>query len=170
MQTNPVNIALSTLPAAGSERRSSSHLVLSVTRYASLDSACLDAAIKNGLEELLSSAQPDEGGAKTLYVYYRLRHGSAVTVDIGIPIGDTLDRQPVTGAIRRRQKTSRLSLPPSAAPDGLASAMDEAVTELGLRHRTELPECWQTFALPFTEYDATATLCIGQLRHRRAKY
>lgn len=144
-----------------------SHLVLTVTRYASLEPASLEAAIRDGLGELLPTiGRATASQASELYVYFRNRHGLTVTLEIGVPIAHVDGRQ-VAGTVKRRQKSFRMTLHPAPDSGGIVAAMDRAVAALGVSDRLSLPECWQTFVLPYRGYDITAPLHFGSVRNHR---
>ncbi len=150
------------------EQKRISHLVLTVTRYASLEPASLDAAIRDGLAELLPSLDRTAvSQASEIYVYFRNRHGVTVTLEIGIPIAHIDDLQ-VAGTVRRRQKSCRMTLRPAPNAGAIAAAMDRAVVELGVSDRLSLPECWQTFSLPYHGYEVTAPMHFGLVRNHRS--
>ena len=142
-------------------RRRATHALITVTRYASLETASLDAAIKDGLKELQSGAHPATGDTAELLVYFRNRRESTITIDIGIPVDHP---GPSSGSLKRYPSASCLSLYPDGA--GLDATMDKAVRLLGLSSRDDLPRCWQRIPLPMTKYDPDTRLEVGYLKAR----
>lgn len=141
--------------------RRSTHLVLAVTRYASLEPSSLSAAIKDGLDELLGTTKaPTEADPVKAYVYFRNRHGTTVTLEIGIPAGTPLANTAVNGEMRRHQNVPRLVVE-TRPTGGLIEAMDRAAKILKLSSRSDLPDCWQVLELPFTGHDPSLPLAVG---------
>jgi hypothetical protein len=144
-------------------KRGKEQNLLIATRYASLEPASLDAAIRDGLRELLPALNGTDTKASEVFVHYRNFHGVTVTVEIGVPIAG--EDRTVQGTIKRQQMDCRSILYPSASV-GLRAIMDRVAEKVGQGASHPPPECWQTFALPFTGYDVNAPLCIGSSTSR----
>ncbi|WP_297110815.1 hypothetical protein [uncultured Devosia sp.] len=172
MDFNPVKHVLDTQTQTARTKRTrrSTHSILVVTRYASLEPASISAAVKDGLEELLDGRAPRKR-AKPLqiFVYFRNRHRSTVTLEIGLPLNAPVPSAALNGLLKRRQNVPSLLLDTADAPDGLARAMDEAMRILKVPSRGDLPELWQVFDLPFTGYEPAPPLAVGFPRNRRGQ-
>jgi len=143
------------------------HLVLATTRYASIEPSSLDAAIKDGLGEVLPWGANTKPPPAHFFVYCRNRHNSTVTIDIAISAKEADGANAVRGSIQRRQNAHCLVKTPAPGPNGLTAVLDEAAAELGLQNREALGDFWQIFDLPFDGFDATAPVFFGHPRKRR---
>lgn len=170
IKPGPSNVGPSPAPSPDHWPRRSTHLVLAVTRYASLEPSSLSAAIRDGLNELLQGhTAPTAADPVKAYVYFRNRQGSTVTLEIAIPVGTQLADAAINGSMRRHQNVPRLVLETSPG-GGLAEAMDRAVKTLKLSSRSELPDCWQVLELPFTGYDPSLPLSVGFPRNQNGQH
>lgn len=153
-------------PATATRSKRTMHSILAVTRYASLEPASISAAVRDGLSELLAGSEPRD--RIQAFVYFRNRQGSTVTLEIGLPLQAALPAGTINGALKRRQNTARLLIDTGPAQDGLARAMDEAVRVLDVPSRTELPDLWQVFDLPDSDYRPGLPLAVGFVRNHHA--
>lgn len=172
LQTKPGSSNVGPSPATPPVHwpRRSTHLVLAVTRYASLEPSSLSAAIKDGLNELLPGNEaPTRADPVKAYVYFRNRQASTVTLEIAIPAGTQLGDAAINGSMRRHQNVPRLVLETSPG-GGLGEAMDRAVRTLKLSSRSELPDCWQVLELPFTGHDPSLPLSVGFPRNHNGQH
>jgi hypothetical protein len=135
-----------------------SQALVAVRRFASLEPASLDAAIRDGLADL---AGPENHLPPEAYVYFQNWRGRSITLDIGVPV-QAHNANAGHGRVRRYPKVSVHTVYPERGAEGLSIALDRAAEDLGLQSREQLV-CWQTLSLPFRGYDATAPLQVAPM-------